>query len=558
MSDFMAQDYVSVASQFDEFLGRGERFGGLDLQSTMEDNDTHDNEPHSPGKRILLVEEFPTVLGRSSGLSAFRTSIQRYLAAAAGHASGINHPPIVMIVSETLLGSVSSISDNFTVHRLLGPVLFNHPSTKILDFNAVAPTFMQKALRLTLEKEARDSKRARIPGPTVLEAISDIGDIRSALSSLEFLCLKSGQIQNGKWGGTLTKGKGKKAQRETALTSMEEESLKMISQREASLGLFHAVGKIVYNKRLDSSLVPNGTTILPPAPKYLPQNHRAKISQVEVNELADEAGTDITTFVCGLHENYPASCHGASFVDSLNACLEALSDSDILSSDRRPAQGARGGTGIGITSLSSGVDRLRQEEISFQVAARGLLFGLPYPVNRKLSADSRGRAGDVHKMLYPSSLRLWRKTEEIEGLVDSWMKQMLDPSGNSHLLPSGSTNEATGVKSWRSPRVGHRVSNGAMSDNSPAATVTMLSRPDALLYQLPYLAQIRRNGTDARQLNQITKIHSSRFDNMDEDDPDPFPSLPSRSQPPPENNTHGSIPQEEEKLILSDDDIVDD
>ena len=30
---------------------------------------------------------------------------------------------------------------------------------------------------------------------------------------------------------------------------MEEESLEMVTRREASLGIFHAVGKVVYNKR---------------------------------------------------------------------------------------------------------------------------------------------------------------------------------------------------------------------------------------------------------------------------------------------------------------------
>ncbi|KAJ5622799.1 hypothetical protein N7490_011404 [Penicillium lividum] len=532
VSDFTAHDYISVAAQFEEFLERADRFGGLDLENSVEGND---HNLRSRGQRILLVEEFPTILSRNSGLAAFRTSLQHYLAAT-DHASREIHPPVVIVVSETLLGSASSISDNFTVHRLLGPTLFNHPSTKIIDFNSIAPTFMQKALRLVLEKEACSSKRARIPGPTVLDTISEIGDIRSAVSSLEFLCLKGDDT--GKWGGTLTKTKGKKS-RDTALTPMEEESLKMISQREASLGLFHAVGKIVYNKRLDPSLVPEGTTILPSPPDYSSQHRRAKVSQVAVDALIDETGTDITTFVCGLHENYPPSCEGVSFTDSLNACIEALSDSDILST-----QGARGGMGSGTAFLNTGIDKLRQDEMSFQVAARGLLFGLPYPVNRRLTTGGGRGAGDAHKMLYPSSLRLWRKTEEVEGLVDSWMKQILDPFGNPlHLsLPRDTASTESGVKSWRSLRIGHHLSSSA--DHS--TTVTMISRPDALLYQLPYMAQIRRNEPGFGQLKQITGIRSSRFD-VDQDE------LVSSTQ-----SQHSDLPRKEEKLYLSEDDIEDD
>ncbi|KAJ5533667.1 hypothetical protein N7494_010219 [Penicillium frequentans] len=552
VSEFAAQDYVSVSTQFEEFLGRGDRFGGLDLEDTVEVNDHHKS--RSRNQRILLVEEFPTMTSRNSGLAAFRASLQRYLAAAADHPLGEIHPPVVVVVSETLLGSASSISDNFTVHRLLGPTLFNHPSTKIIDFNSIAPTFMQKALHLILEKEARSSKRARIPGPTVLDTISEIGDVRSAISSLEFLCLKGDDT--GKWGGTLTKTRGKKSRGDTSLTPMEEESLKMISQREASLGLFHAVGKILYNKRLDPSLVPDGTVVLPSPPDLLSQHRRPKASQVAVDALVDETGTDITTFVCGLHENYPPSCDGVSFTDSLNACIESLSDSDILSTDRRPTQGARGGMGTGLAPVSAGIDKMRQDEISFQVAARGLLFGLPYPVNRRLaSGDGRGRAGDAHKMLYPSSLRLWRKSEEIEGLVDSWMKHMLDPFGNPHLLSHGvgsaESTEPMGVKSWRSLHVGHHAPSSA--GHSSATTVTMLSRPDAILHQLPYMTQIRHNEPEMSQLKQITGIRRSRFDDVDEDE------LPPPSQPLQHSNSFGPrLPQNEEKLYLSDDDIVDD
>ncbi|KAJ5915264.1 Checkpoint protein Rad17/Rad24 [Penicillium verhagenii] len=539
VSEFTAQDYVSVGAQFEEFLGRGDRFGGLDLEDTAGGDDHIPSQ--SRGHRILLVEEFPTMLNRNAGLAAFRTSLQRYLASAADNPFGEIHPPVVMIVSETLLSSASSMTDNFTVHRLLGPTLFNHPGTKIIDFNSIAPTFMQKALRLILEKEARSSKRARIPGPAVLETISEIGDIRSAVSSLEFLCLKGDGT--GKWSGTLAKTKGKKARGDTSLTPMEEESLKMISQRESSLGLFHAVGKIVYNKRLDPSLVPEGTMVLPSPPDYLSQHRRGKVSEVAVDALADETGTDITTFICGLHENYPPSCDGGSFTNSINACIEALSDSDILSADRR-------------APLNAGVDKLRQDEISYQVAARGLLFGLPYPVNRRLAtADGRGRPSDAYKMLYPSSLRLWRKTEEIEGLVDAWMNQMLDPFANPHIFSHDmGPAKSRGVKSWRNVRVGHQGPSGA---DQSAATVTMMSRADALLYQLPYMAQIRRNEPESWQLNQITGIRSSRFDDVDEDE------LPSQSQSQPPRQMGRSafgprLPRKEEKLYLSDDDIVDD
>lgn len=554
VSEFGARDYQSVSAHFEEFLGRGDKFGGLDLENTKELNPKKDE--RSRDQRILLIEEFPTVLGRaSSALTAFRTSLQRYLAASANdHArgsSGLNHPPIVIIVSETLLGSASSIADNLTVHRLLGPMIYNHPGTTILDFNSIAPTFMHKALRSILDREARNSRRVQIPGPGVIDSISEIGDIRSAISSLEFLCLKGDDT--GRWGGSVAKTK--KARGEVALTAMEKESLKMITQREASLGMFHAVGKIVYNKRMDPSLIEGDVEILPPPPNYLRHYARPKASQVLVNDLVDETGTDISTFISALHENYIPSCDGDNFTDCFNDCIDALSDSDILSADHRSGQGARAGIGTGITSFGSGVDVLRQEEMSFQVAARGLLFGLPYPVKRRVgSGTGRSRAGDAYKMFYPASLRLWREAEEIDGLIDSWMNRSLDPFGQHH---SQTGSELTGVSSWKNLQVGRSASiNSGQKDHTPSV-VTMMPRHDLLLNQLPYMAAIRRQDPDCWQLDKITKIRAN--DNLRNDGIDDMEESPvlSRVKQPSSNGFGARLPEQEEKLILSDDDIVD-
>ncbi|KAJ5370119.1 uncharacterized protein N7496_006211 [Penicillium cataractarum] len=556
VSEFSAQEYVSVSTHFEEFLGRGDRFGGLDLEDTVEAKEGRDAHPRS--QRVLLIEEFPTILNRnSSSLAAFRTSLQRYLAASTEQSlGGWMHPPIVMIVSETLLSSASSISDNLTVHRLLGPTLYNHVGTTIIDFNSIAPTFMQKALRLVLEKEAQTSRRSRVPGSAVLDKIAEIGDIRSALSALEFLCLKGDQA--GKWSGSLSKTK--KSRGGSTLTAMEQESLEMISQREASLGMFHAVGKIVYNKRLDSSLMPSDVPIPPSPPDHLSHQRRVKVSQVAVNDLLDETGTDVSTFIYALHENYPQSCDSDFFTDSFNECIEALSDCDILSADPRPSHGARTGVGVGATPFNAGVDMLRQDEISFQVAARGLLFALPYPVNRKKASVSGRKARDPYRMLYPASLRLWRRTEEIEGLIDSCLKHLLDPTGNSRLLSrgSGAAAESAGVKSWKNLRLGYSAVD--KNDSSLQSAVTMMSRQDALLHHLPYMAQIRRKEPDGWHLNQITSIQEGRLDEEIDDDDDELTSTSSRSRD--KANVNALAPPvpalDEEKLILSDDDIVDD
>lgn len=559
-----------MGAQFEEFLGRSHEFGGLDLDTGVDTAAGEDN-PIPSQRRILLIEEFPTIMSRtSSSLSAFRSSFQQYLAASMQSLSnssfgndpaGQTSSPIVIIVSETLLNSASSVLDNLTVYRLLGPGLYNHPGTTIIDFNSIAPTFMHKALKLVLEKESNQSRRSRVPGQAALQTISEIGDIRSAISSLEFLCVKGDDA--GAWGGNLST-KAKKPRDSAALTQMEKESLKMVTQREASLGIFHAVGKIVYNKRDDPSLTE--AVQLPPPPDHLRHHSRPKVSQVSVNGLVDETGTDIQTFVCALHENYAPSCHGSSFTDCANGCIDALSDSDILCAEGRGFRGSRAGARVNTNKFNAGVDRLRQHEISYQVAARGLLFALPHPVKRSLRAiNGHSHAGDAHKMLYPNSVRLWRETEEIDGLVDLWATRLLSPSTRQ--------NRPHSKKPWSAKASGTSHAEQGDSSNMGTMPVTMLSREDMLLYQLPYMTKIQRHDIGSRELQRITGFDGiapqADADNVDgSDDLLDIPDFPlSVKSRPPKSYGNGKpfgtqipslVEDAEAKLILSDDDIEDD
>lgn len=134
----------------------------------------------------------------------------------------------------------------------------------------------------------------------------------------------------------------------------------------------------------------------------------------------DEAGTDAQTLISGIHENYLGSCNflgGLSqgthsledILDCVNACLEDLSDSDLLASPR--PYHCTLGAGLGAGNHNTGTAVIRQDEISFQVAVRGVLLALPSPAKR----DPKD-----NKMFYPTSLRLWRLREEVEGVVDTF------------------------------------------------------------------------------------------------------------------------------------------
>ncbi|CAM1506810.1 Fc.00g064510.m01.CDS01 [Cosmosporella sp. VM-42] len=574
---------VSTSAQFEEFLGRGGKFGALDTDGPISSSQASKDQT----KRIILVEEFPNTFSRSStALTSFRNNILHYLAANtpsrpmfAQQSKGEPITPIIMVISETLLTTTSASADSFTAHRLLGPEILRHPGVGLIEFNAVAPSLLAKALELIVLKEARKSGRKRTPGPIVLKRLGVIGDIRSAISSLEFLCLKGDQQAD--WGAKVAFTKQKKAVKDgIMLTQGEQDSLELISQRESSLGIFHAVGKVVYNKREEIARDDTVENL----PGYISQYSRPKRSQVSVDSLIDETGTDTHTFISALHENYLPSCESSdpmelsTPIDYINECIEYLSQSDLLYPSRDVFFGGRGG----FTGRDSGSQLLRQDEISFQVAVRGMLFALPNPVKRKTTTMAKG--SDAFKMFYPQSLKLWRAKEELEGQVDVWSSKLLKGEGtmSTKNLTDGATafrrpQQQSSDTSWmqrqQQPRPTAPKPQEESQEIAPLLSLGSAARHELLLERLPYMTHIaraRKTGSVFR-LRDLEKVVAFRGiaapnDESDEDE-DPVSGetwatdKPSEEASPRKRRTGikdgGVTGMLAQKLVLSDDDIED-
>ncbi|ROW00382.1 hypothetical protein VMCG_07208 [Cytospora schulzeri] len=618
------QGLQSASAQFEEFMGRGDKFGQLEFiedESAQSSTRTSARTPQdSQGvdhKRVILIEEFPNTFMRSgNALTAFRRTVLQFLAAntpslsAFGqHAPSEPVTPIVMIISETLLTTTSASADSFTAHRLLGPEILRHPGTGMIEFNDVAPTLLVKALEVIVKKEARVSGRRRTPGPLVLKRLAEIGDVRSAISSLEFLCLKGDD--DADWGSKVAFTKTKKIGKDSTLTKGEQESLELISQREASLGIFHAVGKVVYNKR-DEQPYPRGSeeALAEQMPPHLAQFSRPKRSQVSVDTLIDETGTDTSTFISALHENYVLSCEqlgptdSNSSIDYINGCIEYLSESDLLNPSWDIFFGGRGFANMG---RDQGSHILRQDEMAFEAAVRGLLFSLPSPVKRKSTSTSSGRGGDAFKMYYPTSIKLWRTKEELEGLVDLWATKMLkgeetvpaySQEGASSFSSSGPPafrkSKASSVGDWVGNRSEMKYASKAaapkpevqVEESVPLLSLGNSARNEMILERLPYMAHItrrRRTSFYSMGLRDIEKIVSfqgigppadeesdAEADDMaapageawatdrPTEDASPrkkrAPAIRARS----EQSEGSMISSLQNKLVLSDDDIEDD
>ncbi|KAF5688481.1 cell cycle checkpoint [Fusarium denticulatum] len=584
--------FVSASAQFQEFLGRGGKFGALETDASVSStqNSSQINRKNDQ-KRVILIEEFPNTFSRSStALTSFRSTVLQYLANSAPSLSMFAKPsqhepitPVVMVISETHLTTTSASADSFTAHRLLGPEILQHPGVGVIEFNAIAPSLLLKALELVVQKEARKSGRRKTPGPQVLKRLGEIGDIRNAVSSLEFLCLKGDQ--QGDWGNKVVLTKLTKGAKDAIkLTQGEEESLEQVSQREASLGIFHAVGKVVYNKR-DELPPPEGNDI-ENLPSFLSHFSRPKRSQVSVDTLIDETGTDTHTFVSALHENYVLSCEStdpmdlSTPMDYVNDCIEYLSQADLLSPSRDIFFGGRGG----FSGPDSGSHVLRQDEITFQVAVRGMLFSLPNPVKRKSSAMSKG--SDAFKMFYPTSLKLWRAKEELEGFVDMWSTKLLKgDDGATKSLTDGATafrrpKQSSGETSWMQRKQLNRQAMVKQQqqqqeddpESAPLLSLGSAARREMLLERLPYMAHIARaRKTPSFRLRELEKavafkgINAADEESDADDDMQPGEAWatdkPSEEISPrkrsagiKEGNVSGLLAQ---KLVLSDDDIED-
>ena len=545
-SDISSEAYTSMSAQFDDFIGRNGRFGSLEFaesRSFSQLSSQKDPKPLTGNKqrKIILMEEYPnTFTSTSQALKSFRSSILQYLAANTPQSSlqikdhvDNQHAirPLVMIITETSTGAATSSIESFTAHRLLGPDILHHTGTSIIEFNPVAPTLLAKALELVIHKEARDSGRRRVPGPLVLKNLAEVGDVRSAIGSLEFLCLRGSDRDD--WGGRVA-GKAKKNVN-SALTKMEKASMELLSQREASLGLFHAVGKVVYNKREE----PHSANRPSQPPDHLPQHARLKVSEVSIDTLMDETGTDSRTFIAALHENYVMSCESEEFIESLNHCLDALSDSDVLVSDQNGRFNSSRRTYHGTAT-----DALRQDEIAFQTAVRGLLFALPHPVKRSTHPVKSGRQIYSHQLFYPTSMRLSRQMEEIEDLVEQW---------SDRSKPGTTLDE--------------------LNDGDGLNAHIHSTKAEIILERLPYVAKIQHNKllcATSSQLERITQFKGFRVatDEPLEDDDLTSATMKDKAMmpPPPVPAAGDNFGQEKNmplgehmgKLYLSDDDIEDD
>ena len=585
-SDYLSEGYISMSANFEDFLGRSGKFNTLEIDGMPNDNQIA-SPSDSLAQKVILIEDFPnTSFSTSTALHSFRSTILQYLAAstpskslvnAKGPSQGANITPVVIIITETRVTSKTASNDIFTVNRLLGLEILNHPAVNIIEFNPVAPTFIRKALDLVVQKEARLSGRRRVPGSSMLAKLCEVGDVRNAIGSLQFLCVRA---QDGDdWGGKVAASAKRGGNAPATMTDMERDSLESVSQRENSLGLFHAVGKVVYNKRDDFGLTPiedpetkDPLRLLDHQQERMPRGP----PKASLDHLIDETGTDCETFIAALHENYVMSCEGPTLIDALDGCLDAFSDGDLLGSSRYPRTGD-----LGSKSHEAASESLRRDEIAFQLVVRGLFLALPNPVKRSarpMGVHGRsGGKGDSYKMFYPVSMRLAKQTEQIEFSIDQWYRRLRttmafrsEPlNAGRHPLKFYEINNQHSDSKDQAP-----FAISIQEHQKPFRTSLICTKAELALEKLPYVTKIEQANPSSGYLCELEALTQFRGvdlpgDEASEDEGvENPPSVGAQSNALPatrqirtavDESLRGVISDGEEigKLYLSDDDIED-
>ncbi|KAF8978559.1 Cell cycle checkpoint protein rad17 [Entomortierella lignicola] len=319
------EEYIPVMKAFQEFFSRAQRFSPLATTRDAPQQSQATNNPtlSSTRKRnIILIEDLPPISAFSSR-RIFQDTISKF-ANSRSYSSSV----LVIIVSdvftkqstELLFSNTNESRDPaMTIRTLLPSAVLERidsggkgtPRIKQIKFNPIAPTFMKKALRRLIESEFGAS-HAYAPDAAELDQLIEIhdGDIRATINALQFLCY--------------IPTKKRKQYREAEERLEEEQQLlhgsenKMTLGQDSSLGIFHAVAKVLYNRRdwsaphvkFDEDIV-----------KVPPQSWSRRRPPLRFNpekELIEKLPIEPDLYTLMLHQNY------TRHMNTINECQTAI------------------------------------------------------------------------------------------------------------------------------------------------------------------------------------------------------------------------------------------
>ncbi|XP_035423466.1 cell cycle checkpoint protein RAD17 isoform X2 [Cygnus atratus] len=232
ISNFHTFPSQAQAALLQDFLLRANKYNKLQMLGESSGND----------KKLILIEDIPNQFYRdpSSLHEILRTFVRT------------SRCPLIFIISDNFSGDSNQ--------RLLFPKeILEELCISIISFKPIAPTNMMKVLnRIAATEASMNGDKNYVPDRTSLELLCRgcSGDIRSAINSLQFSSMKDYSLEKNFWSGkegnsTLKHGAAAvcKSRKKSKCDPSEDQEIQAIGGKDASIFLFHALGKIIYCKR---------------------------------------------------------------------------------------------------------------------------------------------------------------------------------------------------------------------------------------------------------------------------------------------------------------------
>lgn len=247
---------------------------------TEESNLEHHSGLHKNSQRLLLVEDLPIHL---SDIQQNKERLRSIVCSAAKFAP---HPTaIILSDSEKGIAQLARL--------VLGLDLLSSPMVTSIKVQAVTDAMMKRRLQEILLAEQLSISSQQLE----IVILSSKGDIRSALNSLQFSSNTNGAKET-------TNSRRKRQDKRARPNPVPRNFLLSQIHQDATLSTYHAVSKVLNNKRAEGG-----------DSKYVAEN------------ILDDAKIDPSSFMSFLHHNYPAFF---GEIEDVVPALRCLSDADTL------------------------------------------------------------------------------------------------------------------------------------------------------------------------------------------------------------------------------------
>ncbi|KDO71280.1 hypothetical protein CISIN_1g005987mg [Citrus sinensis] len=401
-------EYTSKLDEFENFVERIRRYGSTSPSIPGE----------SKSSAILLIDDLPVTNGRT----AFERLRQCLLLLVRS-----THIPTAVVLTEC--GKADSVDSTAQSFEELQSILVDAGARKV----ALNP-ITNGSIKRTLSKICRQEQYSLSTEQIDLVAQASGGDIRQAITSLQFSSLKQDPMLN------LSLSISKPNFPEEKADGHGGFSIQF--GRDETLSLFHALGKFLHNKRETDNLVKMDQDAFVVKDKF----SRLPLKMDAPEKVLSQAHGQARPVLDFLHENF-LDFISEDAIDDAWAVASYLSDADLLLASFR-----------GRLVRYNEADNVLQSAAA-SVAARGVLFGNSHPVPPRWHAIRKPKLWRVDQ----SSLQ--KKKELLKKKFMAW-----DGSISADVYNGSSSSDVSVLATEYAPALkwlGNRTSVGLEAHEAP-------------------------------------------------------------------------------------------